>query len=140
MKKRFASLLLAVLLVLQMGLLVTASEGSNAAAEARDGVVRVVALGPDGVYSLGSGFCVGELDDEPRYVVTNHHVVNDTYVVDGQYQDLPAVNVWILKNDNAWSDASGLDTAQCIACEYLQNLFISNPTISLAPPRIECNI
>ena len=36
-----------------------APNGGTVAAEARDGVVRIVALRPDGYYSLGSGFGIG---------------------------------------------------------------------------------
>lgn len=122
MKKRiFAwTILIALLTVLLTGTAFASNSGGKAAAESRSGVVRVVALGPDGYYSLGSGFGVGEAGKETDTFVTNQHVVYGTYQLeDGTIMDLPAVAVWILKNSNAWNPATGLDTTQCIPCEIL---------------------
>jgi len=120
MKKRISCLLLALLLVFQMTTLVGAADGGKVAAESRSGVVRIVTLRPDGYYSLGSGFGVGELGEETEYFITNWHVVTGTYQMeDGSIMDLPAISVWILKNSSAWNPVTGLDTTQCIPCEIV---------------------
>ena len=121
MKRRVAAVSLALVLVLTLttGAAMASSGSGNVASEARSGVVRVVMLGPDGYYYLGSAFGVGRTGQETDTFVTNHHVVNITY--DGVIY--PAVSVWILKNSNAWNPVTGLDTSQCIPCEviYSQN-------------------
>ena len=122
MKKRIlARAIIAVLLIsLLSGSALASTSGGKVAAESRSGVVRVVALGPDGYYSLGSAFGVGEAGEETDTFVTNHHVVYGTYELEsGAIADLPAVSVWILKNSNAWNPATGLDTTQCIPCEIV---------------------
>ena len=121
MKKRtLAWMLLVALLISNLGGMALAASGGKAAAESRKGVVRIIALRPDGYYALGSGFGVGEAGEETQYFVTNHHVLYDTYEMeDGSYMDLPVGNVWIMKNDNAWNPMTGLDTSQCIPCEIV---------------------
>lgn len=122
MKKRILAWTLITLLLMTLlsGTALAANSGGKVAAESRSGVVRIVALGPDGYYSLGSGFGVGEAGKETDTFVTNQHVVYGTYQLEnGTIMDLPAVAVWILKNSNAWNPATGLDTTQCIPCEIL---------------------
>jgi len=121
MKKRiFAWTLLITLLLTQLSVPALAANGGKAAAEARNGVVRVIALRPDGYYSLGSAFGVGKVGQPTNTFVTNHHVLYDTYELEsGAIADLPAVSVWILKNSNAWNPVTGLDTTQCIPCEIV---------------------
>ena len=119
MRKRLIPVLLALVMCLQMVLPVSAAEGGKAAA-ARSGVVRIVSQGPDGSLSTGSGFAVGKVGEETDIFVTNHHVIYGTYYTeDGYALDLPATQVWILKNSNAYSPVNGLDTAQCIPCEII---------------------
>lgn len=119
MKKRILSLVLAFVLMFQMTLLVTAS-GSNVAAEARSGVVRIAVLRPDGKLGLGSGFGIGVAGESTQYFATNHHVVTCDVLDDyGNVVSLPGIQVWILKNSNAYNEVTGLDTTQCIPCEIL---------------------
>lgn len=122
MKKRVSSwILLAVAaFVCLTGTAYAASSANHAAAGSRSGVVRVIALRPDGYYSLGSAFAVGEAGKETDIFVTNDHVVYDTYVDESsQVMALPAVSVWILKSSIAVNPVTGLDTSQAIPCEVL---------------------
>ena len=134
MKKRAAAVILAFALVLALATgAATASSGSgNVASEARSGVVRVVMLGPDGYYYLGSAFGVGRTGQETDTFITNHHVVN-IYLYDnaGNRVIYPAVNVWILKNSNAWNPVTGLDTSQCISCEVIYSQDGGYPDIAV---------
>lgn len=118
-KKRAASVF--VLLCMTCLLLAGCQSGSrNVAAESRSGVVRVVMLGIDGYYRLGTAFGVGKPGQPTDVFVTNHHVVNAYFYDDyGRRVDYPAVNVWILKNSSAWNPLTGLDTTQCIPCEVI---------------------
>ena len=121
MKKRtIAWMLIAVLLLTQLSVTALASDGGSNAAKSREGVVRVVVMGPDGGYSTGSAFGIGKVGEETDTFVTNYHVVYGNYVTQsGTQLELPAVHVWILKNNSAWNPVTGLDTAQCIPCEVV---------------------
>ena len=121
MKKRFlAWMLLLTLLVSQLSITALAANGGKKAAESRSGVVRIITLRPDGYYSLGSAFGVGEVGKETNTFITNHHVIYGTYELEsGSIVDLPAVSVWFLKNSNAWNPVTGLDTTQCVPCEIV---------------------
>lgn len=120
MKKRILSLVLAILMMLQLTMLVSADDAGDIARESRSGVVRILSLDPLGRYSTGSGFLVGDVGEESQYIVTNWHVVADMYkFTDGSVDCLPATNVWILKNSNAYNPATGIDTAQLIPCDIL---------------------
>lgn len=122
MKKRILSwvMLTALALMCLTGGAYASSNADNAAASSRSGVVRVIALGPDGYYSLGSAFGVGETGKETDIFVTNDHVVYGVYETEsGQIVALPAVNVWILKSSTALNPVTGLDTSQAIPCEVL---------------------
>lgn len=119
-KKFFVWTLLVTFLLTQLSLPALAANGGKAAAESRSGVVRVIALRPDGVYSLGSAFGIGEAGKPTDIFITNHHVIYGTYELEsGAVADLPAVSVWILKNGIAWNPVTGLDTTQCIPCEII---------------------
>lgn len=122
MKKRFLSCMMALAMMLTIFTIpAMAGDGGKVAAASREGVVRVVALGPDGYYGLGSGFGVGEVGKETDTFVTNYHVVCDVYQMnDGSYMELPAVSVWILKSSSAWNPGLGeLDPTQCVPCEII---------------------
>ena len=133
MKKRTISVMI---LICMMSVLLAGCQSSgnsgNVASEARSGVVRVVMLGPDGYYYLGSAFGVGYTGQETDTFVTNHHVVN-AYLYDknGNTVIYPAVNVWILKNSNAWNPVTGLDTSQCISCEVIYSQDGGYPDIAV---------
>ena len=116
--KQAASLILALMMFFALSVNTYASS-NKVIADSRNGVVRVIALGPDGNYSLGTAFGVGEVGEETDIFVTNAHVVSGIYNIDGFSYELPAVNVWIMKNTNAWNPATGLDTAQCVPCDIL---------------------
>ena len=117
--KRLAGLTLALMLFFALSIGAYASGGNKVIADSRNGVVRVIALNPTGSYSLGTAFGVGEVGEETDVFVTNAHVVSGTYNSDAGVVELPAVSVWILKNNTAWNPVTGLDTAQCIPCEIL---------------------
>lgn len=121
MKKRMIVwTMLIALLVSMVGVTVYAANGGENAAEARNGVVRVITQNPDGNYSLGSAFGVGKVGEETDTFVTNHHVVYGSYQTNGgSWVELPAVAVWIMKNDKAWNPVTGVDTSQCIPCEVI---------------------
>lgn len=123
MKRRFFAFFSAVLMLAAAlsGAAQASSGSSNIAADSRSGVVRVVALMPDGKFALGSAFGVGKKGEETQYFVTNDHVVSGTYIMeDGSVQALPAVSVWLLKNSNSWNrQAGGFDTSEAVSCEVL---------------------
>ena len=134
MKKRAAAVILAFMLALALttGAAMASAGSGNVASEARNGVVRVVMLGPDGYYYLGSAFGVGKAGQETDTFVTNHHVVNIyRYDNSGNRVIYPAVNVWILKNSNAWNPVTGLDTSQCISCEVIYSQDGGYPDIAV---------
>ena len=89
---------------------------SNAAEEACNGVVRILALYSNGSAGSGSGFGVGTKGEPTDIYVTNWHVVTDE---DGN----PAQKVYILlSNDAAVRDENGnmtLDRSKMIECEVL---------------------
>lgn len=132
---RYAALALVLAaLALALALLTPAAlaKGGAIAADSRNGVVRVVAMGPFDDYYLGTAFGVGEAGKPTDIFVTNDHVVSITYLLDAQgnltssgddaVQSLtvPAVNVWILKTSNAWNAATRqFDTSQAIPCDVL---------------------
>lgn len=120
MKRRFLSLMAAALMVMTLLAGTGASAAGAVAAESRSGVVRILALNPDGNYSLGSAFGVGKAGEPTTTFVTNDHVVYDWYYTeDGTLMALPAVSVWILKSSSAWNPVTGLDNSQAIPCEVL---------------------
>lgn len=49
---------------------------SSAVTQARDGVVRILGISPDGTISQGSGFAVGVAGEKIETFVTNNHVVD----------------------------------------------------------------
>ena len=124
MKKRISCLLLAIILMFQFSIVAFAAkeeapDGGQIAADSRAGVVHVLALGPDGSYGLGSAFGVGTVGEETQYFVTNWHVVAGEYrLTSGGTKVLPAVNVWILKNDS-FLTGSGMDFSQAVPCEIV---------------------
>lgn len=74
MKKRASvSLILALLLCALLVLPAQAAEKS-AVSQARNGVVRILSVQPDGSANIGSGFAVGEAGKASSVFVTNQHV------------------------------------------------------------------
>ena len=134
MKKRIAAVILTFVtaLALTAGTAMAATGAGNVAAASRSGVVRILTLGPDGKYALGSGFGVGKAGQATDTFVTNHHVVN-SYFYDnsGNIVAYPAVSVWILKNSNAWNPVTGPDTSQCIPCEVIYSQDGGYPDIAV---------
>ena len=122
MKKRFLSCALVLALMLTIFTIpAMADTGGKAAAASREGVVRIVALRPDGYYGLGSGFGVGEVGKETDIFVTNYHVLMDYYQLnDGSIAELPPAAIWILKSSSAWNPATQeLDPTQCVPAEVI---------------------
>ncbi len=116
--KKLASLTLAIILLFGLSVNVYASS-NQVIADSRNGVVRVISLNPTGSYSLGTAFGVGEIGEGTDTFVTNAHVVSGNYSLDGASLELPAVSVWIMKNNSAYNPWTGLDTSQCIPCEIV---------------------
>ncbi len=125
MKKKLMALFFVLIMVCsQLSLAAFATDGGTIAAESRNGVVRVVAVGPDGSMSTGTGFGVGKVGEETTTFITNWHVLYNTYLVNNGVTitsaDLPAMRVWILRTDKAWDPVAGyLDVSQCTPCDIL---------------------
>ena len=66
------------LLLLTALLAVCACADSSRVEEAQNSVVRVYVTKQSEVWSIGSGFAVGEADEKPDIIVTNYHVVEDS--------------------------------------------------------------
>ena len=127
-KNRAARRIVVLLAVALAAVLLAAGCASQSsgekAAQARSGVARVLVYQPDlstgDVYvSTGSAFGVGRAGEPTDIFVTNAHVVQQDADSAGLNVDVPAVSVWILKNDLAWNPVTGLDTSQAIPCEVL---------------------
>ncbi len=74
--KRFLCFCITMLLLTGL-LAVCACADSSRVEEAQNSVVRVYVTKQSEVYSIGSGFAVGEADKKPDIIVTNYHVVED---------------------------------------------------------------
>ncbi len=74
--KRFLCFCITVLLLIGL-LAVCACADSSRVEAAQNSVVRVYVTKQSEVYSIGSGFAVGEADKKPDIIVTNYHVVED---------------------------------------------------------------
>lgn len=72
-KKNFISVILVLLLCALWAFPAQAAEQS-AVSQARNGVVRILAVQPDGSANVGSGFAVGEAGKPSSVFVTNQHV------------------------------------------------------------------
>lgn len=98
--KYFAKCSLLILLAVSMltGSALAAGDKS-AVSDACNGVVRILVELEDGVYSFGSGFCVGEAEDGKDVFITNWHVVTN----DGAY-NRPR-RVYILLDNSVYSQA-----------------------------------
>ena len=72
-KKHFISVILVLLLCALWAFPAQAAEQS-AVSQARNGVVRILAVQPDGSANVGSGFAVGEAGKPSSVFVTNQHV------------------------------------------------------------------
>ena len=83
--------------------------GESAVSSARNGVVRILAVLPDGTASLGSGFAVGQAGEPSAVFVTNKHVVENSTAV-------------YLLLDDRWSeteDGSALNMEYVVRCEVV---------------------
>ena len=111
MRKRIEAAFLMLLLVIGTSFAAYGSSGAQKAADARNAVVRILVNTPDGI-SLGTGFGVGEFEEDADTFVTNWHVVTDN---SGSYADS---QVFILLDDETvieyyWeqvSDGERIDT------------------------------
>ena len=113
MKKRIASIILALMLLLS--LTACAKDGGEVAKDAREGVVRILVLDVEGYYWCGSGFGVGEVGEPTEYFVTNWHVINPEASNGYCYE---ALKVWIMKNNSA-VDNGIVDETQLIPCKII---------------------
>ena len=113
-------LVVSALLCLLLAVPAHAAGGTNAAAEARSGVVRILSIIRDGntVYAwTGSGFAVGTAGEPTSVFVTNHHVTSPGD--NGEKAD----EVYILLDDqwNALAEEGGLqvDLEHAVRCNVL---------------------
>ena len=113
MKKRIASLFLALMILLS--LTACATDPGEIAKDSREGVVRILVLDVEGYYWCGSGFGVGEVGEPTQYFVTNWHVINPEASNGYCYE---ALKVWIMKNNSA-VDNGIIDETQLIPCKIV---------------------
>ena len=113
MKKRIASLFLALMILLS--LTACAKDPGEIAKDSREGVVRILVLDVEGYYWCGSGFGVGEVGEPTQYFVTNWHVINPEASNGYCYE---ALKVWIMKNNSA-VDNGIIDETQLIPCKIV---------------------
>lgn len=96
------------------------AEGTGTSvSEAREGVVRIWVVGPDGSCFMGTGFGVGEPGEDADTFVTNWHVVTAS----GSY-DYEDVEIYILLDDNTriltYQDGTtSLEYGAKVPCEVL---------------------
>lgn len=147
--RRWTVRLLSLLLCLALVPLTGCQSSGTAYSEARSGVVRVLAyfecmeglLEGYSEVGVGSSFGVGEAGEETDVFVTNRHVVAD-YVtdVDIPYQgevvtveDVPMtlVRAYLLLDDNAFSQATGLDTSRATPCQVLYQADEDEPDLAV---------
>ena len=114
MKKKIYAAPLALLMLLCSLLILPAqaaeTQGGSAVSNARNGVVRILAVLPGGTEaSLGSGFAVGEAGEPSAVFVTNKHVVENSEAV------------YILLDDrwNETEDGSLLNMEYAVRCDVV---------------------
>ncbi len=114
MKKRIYTASLALMMLLCSLLILPAqaagTQGDSAVSNARNGVVRILAVLPGGTEaSLGSGFAVGEAGEPSAVFVTNKHVVENSEAV------------YILLDDrwNETEDGSLLNMEYAVRCDVV---------------------
>ncbi len=134
MKKRVCGLF-AMLFLLSTVLLCTAcsASGSENASEARNGVVRILAITQDGNISVGSAFGVGDAGEITDTFVTNHHVVNE-YVYDEEGYLMgfrPMQSIYILMDDSAYDASLGFNPEKCIPCEVVYDSDDGQPDMAV---------
>lgn len=134
MKKRITRLsaMVLVLACLTMVLVVPASAKTDlpsVIAQAQKGVVKLYAVGfltddlnPSySVGVVGSGFAVGEKGQAPEYFVTNWHVASVNLDEYGIYFDSDHVRIWIMLDNFALSDVTGLPSeATAVECKIVR--------------------
>ncbi len=112
--KKWYWVIIACLLVLELPILsLAAPQGKNAAAEARSGVVRILAIYEDGCGGLGSGFGVGKAGEETDIFATNWHVA-----VEPCDHGANVAEIYILLDDHAFNYLK-IDTDRMIRCRML---------------------
>lgn len=115
--RRIGSLLLILVLVMSLAVPCMAAQ-TNAISEARNGVVRILAIDPSTGYGVtGSGFGVGKAGEETDYFITNWHVITSS----GEYK-IGELEIYILlSNDAVTETADGLyiDPTETIQCQVI---------------------
>lgn len=106
MKKRNLIRITAMILALVL-FTIPAMAAANPVVEARNGVVRILALFEDS-YSTGSGFGVGEAGEITDLFVTSRHVITD------EFGNRP-VKIYILLDDYAFTH-TGIDESRAVPC------------------------
>lgn len=103
-KKRSISMMLVLLLCALLAFPAQAAEKS-AVSQARNGVVRILSVQPDGSANVGSGFAVGEAGKPSSVFVTNQHVTAG------------AVAIYILLDDE-WNASPEPETSYQMDAEH----------------------
>lgn len=92
----------------------------NAVSKARYGVVRVLAMSPDGnSWAYGSGFGVGTAGEETEYFVTNWHVVADDNNKVGEQDIYIMLSDDAITADTAVSNEWQFDYTKMIKCKVV---------------------
>lgn len=119
-------LMLAMMLTLALPCLATEAEENlvgqegNAVSKARHGVVRVLAMSPDGnSFATGSGFGIGRAGEETEYFVTNWHVVADDNDKVGSQDIYIMLSDDAITADTAVDDEWQFDYTKMIKCKVV---------------------
>ncbi len=120
--RRLLYLLFAAALLMTLTIPGFAEDGGNTAVvEAREGVVRILALAVEDQKIVdmctGSGFGVGKAGEETDTFVTNWHVVTEN----GQY-GVGSMSIYIMLDDDAITSVNGtlnINWGKLVACDVL---------------------
>ncbi len=126
-------MLLTILCGIILGITACAKSGSSVASEARNGVVRVIAVTSEGAIMTGSAFGIGKSGKETDTFVTNHHVVKE-YVYDEQGYLVgfyPMAAIYILYSDDAYDPVMGFNPSKCVPCEIVYESTDGQPDMAI---------
>ena len=148
MKRRFMSLVLAVLMIAVFALPVSAA-ASSFNTEVRQSIAPILYYntigGENTPVSIGTCFFIGKTSENPQYVVTNHHVVEDFlaegagesgYVTDGVnlYNFKGSMRVHFDANDSVEAYIVAYDQQADIAILRLENPTDKRAALKLKVP------
>lgn len=142
--KKLCAAVMACALLCVLTLSGCSADGSEVQ-EARKGVMCVLCIFQcttepyEGVQIVGRGsaFGVGKAGQETDVFVTNRHVVGDFsdqfQLTDGSVArlDFTLVKAYLLLDDNAYSDSTGLDTSRAVPCTVLYEADSDEPDLAV---------